>query len=191
MVLKSSLIAGNAIYKKGSNYFNEAIVYTDYIGRFNELWFGLGSSYNQTTPFEDITSGVEEIFDKTYKYPLIKHTIPSLNQNFLVKTGEISGENYNPIIYNKDMSESMASFNYQVSIMPYDYRDYVLGTKFFTANRLVMNQSKLDKLYIYLYKDNTTYDIFDNSYVKEDVLMYDFDRVEIIKSGIDKKHQLY
>ena len=71
LVLKT-LIAGNAIYKKGSNYFNEAIVYTDYIGRFNELWFGLGSSYNQTTPFEDITSGVEEIFDKTYKYPLIK-----------------------------------------------------------------------------------------------------------------------
>lgn len=183
---KSSLIAGNAIYKKGSNYFNEAIIYTDQIGRFEELWFGLGNAYNQTTPFEDITDADEKIFDEMYKYPLIKYPNATFNQSFLVQTGTVVGEDYNPIIYKKDISEVMSSFNYQVSIMPYDYQDYVLGTKFFTANRLVMNQSELDKLYIYLYNDNTKYDVFDNLFIKEDTTLYDYDKVDIIKSGANQ-----
>lgn len=180
---KDNLVAGNAIYRKGINYFNKPIIYTDPIGRFEELWFGLASRYIEMTPFANVGDFDETIFNKTYAYPLVKSNTNDLKQNFLVKTGNINDSSYNPIIYMKDISESMASFNYQVSIMPYDYRDYVLGSKFFTANRLVFNVSNIEKLFLYRYRDNTKYDIFDNLMIKDNTFLHIYDKVELIRTS--------
>lgn len=180
---KNNLVAGNAIYKKGVNYFNKAILYTDHIGRFDELWFGLASQFSPTTPFPNIGDFDETIFNDSYAQPLFKSNTNDLKQTFLVKTGNIQDSTYNPIIYMKDISESMASFNYQVSIMPYDYRDYVIGTKFFTANRLVYNPSSIEKLYLYRYRDNTRYEIFDNLLIKDDTFTHIYDKVELVRTS--------
>ena len=91
-------------------------------------------------------------------------------------------KNYSPIIYLKDTSEVLSSFNYQVSVLPINYKEYVVGSIFFTMNRLVVNIESIDKLYLYKYKDGTTYDVFDNIKVKGNVAEYNYDKVELIRS---------
>lgn len=177
----SNLVAGNAIYKRGVNFYNDPIRYTDLVGRFNELWFGMGDEYLEPTRFPDIAGASETIFNQTYAYPLVQSDTANMQQDFLIKTGDLFTATYNPLIVMKDPSE-VFSLNYQVTILPKTYLEYILGTIFFTKNRLVFNIESVEKLYLYKYKDNTTYDIFDNLIAKTDETLYDFDKVELIRS---------
>ena len=175
----SNLVAGNAIYKRGGNYYNDPIRYTDQLGRFEELWFGMGDTTVETWAFPEIASSEQTAFNKTYAYPLVQSQFEDFNQNFSISTGDVEGESYNPIIFSKDPSEVLRSMNYQVNIMALDYKKYVIGTNFFTNNRLVFNIKDVEKLYLYKYKDGTTYDIFDTILAKTDETLYDFDKVEL------------
>ena len=89
---KSNTLAGNALYKKGSNFFNNPIRYTDLVGKFNELWFGLGDNYIETTPFPNIANVLETKFNKGYSYPLVQSDTSDLKQDFLIKAGSLFEE---------------------------------------------------------------------------------------------------
>lgn len=180
----SNILAGNSIYKRGGNYYNNPIRYTDLIGRFDELWFGMGDEYLDTTAFDDIAGSSETVFNKTYAYPLVQSNTPNMKQEFLIKTGDLFTATYNPLKVYKDPSEVFA-LSYQVTFLPKTYLEYILGTIFFTKNRLVFNIESVDTLYLYKYKDGTRYDIFDNLTAKTDELLYDFDKVELVRTMFD------
>ena len=181
-------IAGNMIRKANNNYYNEAVRYTDIEGRFNMMWFGLADTfrYNTAQDFTSIGGVTEYFFNREYKYPLFKGTNEDLNQEFLVKTGTIDGISYNPLVIYKDSSEKI-KMNYQVSILPYDFRDYVIGNAFYTDNRLANDPSYVgalntqNKLYLYKYRDNTKYTLFEDLLVKD---YGTYDIVELKGSGI-------
>ena len=180
----SNIVAGDAIEKVGSNYYNDPIRYTDDLGRFEELWFAFGDIYFSTANFPPIGGTTETVFNKTYAYPLIQSASNTFNQSFLVTTGVVGTSSYNPIIFSKDPSEVLRSMNYQVNIIPVNYRDYVVGTTFFSKNRLVLNVTSIDRLWLYKYKDGTTHDMFDTLMAKTNATLYNYDKIEIIRGSI-------
>ena len=164
---KDNLVAGNAIYKK-TNFYNEPIRYTDEFGFFYELWFGMGSSYTDTDTFTDIAETGEDYFNEEHKYPLVKDADSDyLGQTFYIHAGsaDTSEPTYNPLIVRKDASTNY-SLSYQISVIPFQYDEYVLGQNFFEDNPIVSNGKEDVKLYLYKYADGTTYGIFDDLVVK-------------------------
>ena len=163
-----NILAGVALYKDNSlNIYNYPVKYTDDRGFFNELWFGMGSSYSQTDVFELDPNGPivgEDYFNKESTYPLIKDgDNVDLGQTFYIHAGETreDSETYNPLICHKDASSDY-HLSYQVSIIPHDFNEYILGQYFFTNNPLVNEMEEKDYLYLYKYTDGTKYRKFDD-----------------------------
>jgi hypothetical protein len=190
---KSNQVAGNALYEDGGSpkrIYNEPVRYTDGLGFFKEIWFGLGSVYSETSNFPTVFSG-EDTFNKEYKYPLIKHTDATLGQEFHIVSGSANPDDiaYNPIIAYKD-----ASSNYYVSfivpIIPLSYKNYVLGQNFYTDNRLVKNpdvdvegNDVSSKLYLFKYTTPTVYNKFDDLLLKDG-----YSSVVELKDGINTEY---
>ncbi len=191
----SNRIAGDAIKKQDTNFYNNPIEYTDSQGFFNEFWFGLGWRFDRDASVEVpiIGESYETYFNEEHLYPLTtltsNLTTEVLNQNFIGKTGMPSDvySSYNPIISYKDASSNY-NVSYQVNVLPLDYKDYVFGQYFYTDNRLVKNPDVYkdtnisSKLYLYKYKDQTTYNIFDDLLIKleDKVAGVDYDKVEVV-----------
>ena len=160
------------IKKVGSNFYNMPVKYTDDLGDFEELWFAMASNFVEEIP-TPIGGAGETIFNKTYQYPLFVSDQEDLSQDFDIQTGSIVGGQYNPIVYLKDRSERLKTFNYQVTVLPLNYKVYVLGNAFFTENRTVFNPSQDNKVFLYKYKDDTKYDDLENLFVKLTGTSYD------------------
>jgi uncharacterized repeat protein (TIGR02543 family) len=163
-----NILAGVGLYKDSAgNIYNYPVKYTDDRGFFNELWFGMGSSYSQTDVFELDPNGPivgEDYFNKESTYPLIKDgDNVDLGQTFYIHAGETreDSETYNPLICHKDASSDY-HLSYQVSIIPHDFNEYILGQYFFTNNPLVNEMEEKDYLYLYKYTDGTKYRKFDD-----------------------------
>lgn len=162
-------LAGDALYKKGSGFYNEPIKYTDALGFFDEIWFGLGYRYTPTDTFTDISEANETYFNEEHKYPLVSSGSTELGQTFLASTGTIE-EPY-PMVVRKDTSSNYF-MSYQVSFTVENYDEYVIGQYFSEDNRLVKNQDIVNNinvsspLFLYKYRNGTKYGIFDDLKVK-------------------------
>ncbi|MCK9320351.1 InlB B-repeat-containing protein, partial [Methanoculleus sp.] len=180
-------VAGDALYEDGGNIYNQPIRYTNEQGFFTELWFGMINQYAPTDAFTDLVLD-EDDFNDGHAYPLVKDSSGDFGQSFIMSLGD-SRENYGtPILYDtlqvyKDSSESY-KLSYQISILPYDYKEFVIGQYFYTDNRLVRNKGDSDsKLYLYRYKDGTYYNKFDDLLVKitdGSIENTDYDIVELV-----------
>lgn len=165
-------LAGNSLEKEGDLTYNKAVRYTDFKGELNEFWMALFSN------IEDL----EDILDtETYNYddyPLTPEieknsaVISSMLDNSVMNNGTIMtttpslvhGE-YNPFIVDKDSHENI-TIQYNVSVMSFNYGQFVVGQRFTSFNPLVNND--LDDLYIYVYDNQnyTKYGIFNDQTIR-------------------------
>jgi len=170
----SNQIAGDAITAsskdglitnllKITNYYNEPIRYTDNQGYFDKLWFGMSNRYKETDNFNNIADVKEEYFNEGYSYPLVKGTKETLQQDFHIKNNDFFDPDW--FIVYKDAATSYG-FSYQLNIIPLDYRALVVGQNFYTENPLIMNPENEIKKYLYVYENNTQYNIFDDLKIK-------------------------
>jgi hypothetical protein len=148
---------------KVTNYYNEPIRYTDNQGYFDKLWFGMSNKYRKTDNFNNIADVKEEYFNEGYSYPLVKGTKETLQQDFHIKNNDFFDPDW--FIVYKDAATSYG-FSYQLNIIPLDYRAFVVGQNFYTENPLIMNPENEIKKYLYVYENNTQYNIFDDLKIK-------------------------
>jgi hypothetical protein len=146
------------------NYYNKPIRYTDSLGFFDKLWFGMGSDFKKSDNFVNISSVAENYFNEGYSYPLVKGSKESLQQDFSIKNNDFLNPDWFLIF--KD-SATNYGFSYQLNVIPLDYSEYVIGQNFYIENPLVDNSKQQIKKYLYVYEDNTKYNIFDDLKVKE------------------------
>jgi hypothetical protein len=161
-------VAGNGLYFDGTNYYNNAVRYTDRDGRFNELWFSLANKYSNTG--DGYTESQRE-----NAYPLVRtnqNDFGSLNDIYF-KSGapNIYDTLYDALIIEKDSSQSV-KVSYQNTVISYDYLKYVFGQKFYSENYVVKNPKieynvvKGTNKYLYRYTNGTKYGKFDDLKVK-------------------------
>jgi len=174
----SNQIVGNSLQEfvenvGGNNItttYNKPIRYTDDFGRLNEFWMAL---FNSIEDIEDVLD--PDTYDYN-DYPLTQEiAIDSIafmnimgnsiaNNGTLMRTQPLQDEGeYNPFIVQKDSHENL-TIQYNVSIMSYNYKQFVVGHRFTSFNSLVNNE--LDDLYIYIYDDMVQYGIFNDQLIK-------------------------
>jgi hypothetical protein len=186
-------IVGDALQKQGStNFYNEPIRYTNEFGFFDKLWFGLLDNYDYISlnDFDPIFPTQEVNANKEHKYPLMQLD-DSDTFVYLAKTGEADFDlaTSNPMIIFKDAS-STYNFTYQISIIPLNHKEYVIGQAFYTDNTMVTNPevrlvngvetNVSPKMYLYRYKNGTKYNKFDDLIVRGGW----FDKVELSNANV-------
>ena len=149
----SNQVAGDALVKRGENYYNQAVRYTDETGRFNKLSFNImpkfdiGDNYGD---FPRVSKARSEIYNNSYFW-CGEHILNSVGNDAL--------------IIDKDPLTNI-KITYQLNAVPNEIGEYVLGQKLFTENFLVNNPNEQKKTYLYLYDNDTYYDIFDDLDIK-------------------------
>ena len=150
-----------------TNYYNEPIRYTDSQGYFDKLWFGMGNLTDLTnvmSAFAPPIAGNDElIFNNLYSYPLVSGNESFVQQDFFVKNQDFTNPDWFLIF--KDASTNYG-FSYQLNIIPLDFNDYIIGQSFYTENPLVMNQDVRVEKKLYIYTNNTKYNMFDDLKIK-------------------------
>ena len=76
----------------------------------------------------------------------------------LIQSSLYAGE---PLLVNKDPLTNYIQ-SYEIKMLSYYVGLYVFGTKFYTDNFIVSNPSSTNKPYLYLYRDNTYYDMLED-----------------------------
>ena len=164
-------IALSAVENISGNKYNKAVRYTDNLGRMNEMWFQLSRNYNLPNASTGWTD--KETLDN---YPLVRanqsNLIGDANET-IFRSGILDPENiaHDPLIITKDKSQNII-IPYQLNVIPYDYKVYIIGQEFFNENFLVKNPYEDNgevvgtKTYIYLYDTLTPYGIFDDLKIK-------------------------
>jgi len=141
-----------------TNWFNQAVRYTDTQGRFTR--FGFMIAKDLTLDLDDYNS-----------YPRI--TVQSyilddyIEDNAYFWCGHATAnEAYQrPLVWNKDPLTN-ANLTYQLSVLSYYMGLYVFGIDFYAKNFIVNNPEGYEDVYLYTYIDGTYYDIFEDIYVK-------------------------
>jgi len=152
----NNLIAGNGIYTVTSNNddlrYNNAIKYTDSLGRFTELWFQLNTVYDNPSTADNWTD-----IERLDNYPLVRSDEATFGttSTIMYQSGSkvfSSGANDNLII-TKDSSQSII-IDYKNRFAVLDTLHYIIGQAFYSNNFLVYNDFS-DNLYVYVYSAST------------------------------------
>lgn len=169
----SNIVAGDSLvssFNQGilgiggtTNIYNQPIAYTDEFGFFDKLWFGMGSVFKETKIPDNIANPIETYFNQEHQYPLINSSDESLGQDFIIK----NGEPLNPDWFNvyKDSSTNYG-FSYNLSIMPHNFEEYIIGQNFYTENPMVNSHREFVIKKLYVHTDGTTYRKFEDLKVK-------------------------
>ena len=158
MSFKNNQIAGDALVQRTTKYFNQAVRYTDTRGRFTRFAFW-------------ILNDIEIAETDMPNYPLVSITdyndVFSNDKQYFgcgyVSEGYASGE---PLVVYKDPLTNYAQ-TYELKVLSYYTGLYGFGMKYFTDNFLVDNPTVDKKPYLYLYTNGTTYETFDDLFVKD------------------------
>lgn len=173
---ENNQIALSAVKEEGENRYNKAIRYTDDLGNMEEMWFQLSREYDITTSDSGWTE--KETNDN---YPLIRTNKPT-GESYATfgSTSQITFQSgpsndslptYDALIIKKDKSQNI-KIPYQLNVIPYDYKTYVIGQEFYNENFLVKNPKQKEyqvfgtKTLVYIYDDLTPYGIFDDLKIK-------------------------
>jgi hypothetical protein len=150
-------VAGDGLVERGTNWYNQAVRYTDENGRFSVFGFVICNDFVlETADFPT--------------YPKIIRTTTaalshSLDPYFVCGTITINDSGTDALVVDKD---PMTNYNqtYQLNVISYYVGLYVLGQAFFNNNFIVNNPDETKEAYIYLYTDSTRYELFDDLKVK-------------------------
>ena len=146
---ENNQIALSAVKEEGENRYNKAIRYTDDLGNMEEMWFQLSRDYDITISDSGWTE--KETNDN---YPLIRTNKPtgesyanfgSTSQMAFVSGPSFDGlPTYDALVVKKDKSQNI-KIPYQLNVIPYDYKTYVIGQEFYNENFLVKNPKQKRK----------------------------------------------
>jgi hypothetical protein len=159
---QSNQVAGDGLVSEQkasvTTYYNRAKRYTDGKGRFTRFGFA-------------IMRDIEYDSDDYLSYPLITKPLTSFNtyyeENAYFSCGyPFSDRAYeHPLVWNKDPLTN-ANLTYGLNVLSHYVGLYVFGIKFFTDNFIVKEHQELNGARLYLYQDGTTYDMFEDIFVK-------------------------
>jgi len=159
---KSNQVAGDGLVSRTvfgtTTYYNRARRYTDRKGRFKRFGFA-------------ILNDIEFSSNEYQSYPLITKTTSQasqiVNNNSYFWCGNpLTNQAFQyPLVWNKDPLTN-ANLTYQLNVLSYYVNLYIFGLKFFTDNFIVKNHDILRGSRLYLYRDGTTYDMFETIFVK-------------------------
>lgn len=165
-------LAGNSLEKEGDLTYNKAVRYTDFKGELNEFWMALFSNIEDLEDILDTETYNYDDYPLTLEIEKNSAVISSMLDNSVMNNGTIMtttpslvhGE-YNPFIVDKDSHENI-TIQYNVSVMSFNYGQFVVGQRFTSFNPLVNND--LDDLYIYVYDNQnyTKYGIFNDQMIR-------------------------
>jgi|GEM_PF-5722708 len=152
-------VAGDGLVERGTNWYNQAVRYTNEQARFTRFGFTIMPKYSLATADYET-------------YPKIEKTTATLllgGNDVYFWTGSFDDDSAgeDALIVDKD---TMTNFNltYQLSFISYYLGQYILGQKFFDNNWLVNNpNSETVITYLYLYTDGTEYELFDDMFIKD------------------------
>lgn len=151
----SNQVVGSGLVQRGDNYYNQAVRYTNETGRFSKLSFIIKPKF--------------EIDEDDYEnYPRVSKRFRSdiyRESYFWCRLHTLNDVAEDALIIDKDPLTNI-KITYQLNAVPYETGEYVLGQALFTYNFLVNNPNSQMKSYLYLYNDNTYYDMFDDSDIK-------------------------
>jgi hypothetical protein len=154
----SNQVAGDGLVERGTNWYNQAVRYTNEQARFTRFGFTIMAKYELATADYETYPKIEKASD----------TLLLGGNDVYFWTGEFDDNSAgdDALVVDKD---PMTNFNltYQLSFLSYYSGQYILGQKFFDNNWLVNNpNSETVTTYLYLYKDDTEYELFDDMFIK-------------------------
>ena len=159
---KNNQVAGDGLVSETdggtTTYYNEAVRYTDKKGRFTRFGFAIMKDL-------EFDSGDYPTF------PLIESSAVDFVTKFTTNAYFWCGYYYSnqafayPLVWNKDPMTN-AELTYQLNVVSYYIGLYIFGLKFFTDNYIVREHDILNGAVLYLYNDNTRYEMFDDIFVK-------------------------
>ena len=160
---QNNQVAGDGLVtelKSGvTTYYNRAKRYTDSKGRFTRFGFA-------------ILSDIEFDSDDYLSYPLITKDISTFYSFFNNKVYFSCGYYFSnepfehPLVWNKDPLTN-ANLTYGLNVLSHYVGLYVFGIKFYTNNFIVKNPNEdLNGARLYLYRDGTRYEMFEDILVK-------------------------
>ena len=148
-------VAGDGLVQRGSNWYNQAVRYTNENGRFSKLSFIIKSKFELEEDDYEIFPRVTkqfkaEVFDDAYFWCGD------------YRTNEVGADS---LVIDKDPLTNL-KITYQVNVVSYNTGLYIFGQAFFNKNFLVNNPDGQMKSYLYLYNNNTKYGIFEDLSIK-------------------------
>lgn len=181
MVVGDGLIFHKYGASGAGSVFNKAVKYTNSDGILNKLWFGLKDKH-----LDIAEAGVNH--DETY--PLYRQFFSI--DDLLVSCHHFDlddvGSDY--LVLYKDSSQVL-KITYQISIIPQNPTEYVMGSMFYSNNLLVKARDD-KKMYLYLYGDEKyKYGIFDTLKVKDgyyDSVLLDDTKVTVSENIVDNSY---
>jgi len=157
----SNQVAGSGLVERGTNWYNQAVRYTDESGRFTKFGFIICPDYV-------LDSDDYESYPKITKTTLAALS-SSLNPYFSCGSILANDCGADALVVDKD---PMTNYNqtYQLNVLSYYVGLYVIGQAFFNNNFIVNNPDTAKAPYIYLYTSVVTYDLFEDLKVKDGYL---------------------
>ncbi len=161
--------------------FNKAVKYTKDDGTIDKLWFGLKEKHVDINKYS---------LDALDEYPL--YTTQGDIDNTLIDCGNVDFDWHDSdyLIIHKDSSQVL-KITYQVSIIPNNPIDYVIGSMFYSNNLLVKARDD-KKMFLYMYNDEKyKYGIFDTLKVKDgyyDSVLLDDTKVTVSENIVDNSY---
>lgn len=160
---KGNQSAGDGLVSKVTtlgvtNWFNQAVRYTDTQGRFTR--FGFMIAKDLTLDLDDYNS-----YPRITVQSYILDDYIENNAYFWCGHATANEAYQRPLVWNKDPLTN-ANLTYQLSVLSYYMGLYVFGIDFYAKNFIVNNPEGYEDVYLYTYIDGTYYDIFEDIYVK-------------------------
>jgi len=155
---QNNQVAGDGLVEKSGNYYNDAVRYTDKKGRFTRFGFAI---------LKDLEfDSVDELaYPLKTDYVLDVNTYFGTNAFFWCGYYSTNLPFAYPLVWNKDPMTN-AQLTYQLNVVSYYMGLYVFGLKFFTDNYIVKEHTILNGAKLYLYNDSTTYEMFEDLFIK-------------------------
>lgn len=160
-------VAGDGLIQKDGNWYNQAVRYTDRNARIKYFDFYILNKRSFRNADGNETSRYPAIIEYS---SVVDNTTPATNNDLVYfSTGNVvENETANDsLIVNKDPMSNF-NLNYALNVMSYYYGLFILGRDFFTKNQMISNNKNNENFvpYLYIYNNDTSYDIFEDIKVK-------------------------
>jgi len=157
----SNLVAGDGLVKRGNNWYNQAVRYTNENGRFNYFGFNIYNDY-------ELDSDDYETYPKITRgtiSSLIGYTGSGAPYFYCgnITINEKAGEDC--LVVDKDTMTNYKQ-TYQLNVISYYAGLYIIGQAFYNDNFIVNNPENYKGVYLYLYEDDTRYGLFEDLKIK-------------------------
>ena len=172
-------VAGDGLVQRGTNWYNQAVRYTDESGRFTQFGFTIFSDYELD---EDDYETYPKITRNSF-FDLYLNDNPYFDCGVLGKN--TTGTDY--LVVDKDPLTDYKQ-TYQLNVLSYFVGLYIVGQAFYSENFIVNNPNSEQETYLFIYEDGTTYGLFEDLKIKDTYeLQVALDSTKILYDSVENK----